>query len=70
VPAVLLLKLEELAMPKKIPAPPKRVDPKKQPVRRPDDKEAAPESNDRKHPTRDTRETPAPNPNGERIDGA
>ena len=55
-------------MPKKTPAPPKWVDPKKQPVRRPDQKEAAP--NDRKHPTRDTRETPAPNPNGERVDGA
>lgn len=52
-------------MPKKIAAPPKKVDPEEQPVRLPDHQEAPPEPDDRKHPCRDTRETPAPNPNGE-----
>ncbi|MBP2442768.1 hypothetical protein [Rhizobium leguminosarum] len=55
-------------MAKKIAPLPKRVVPKEHPVRRPDDKEVPPEPDDRKDPTRDTRETPAPNPNGEHRD--
>lgn len=54
-------------MPNKNAPPPKTVVRKEQPVRRPDEKEAPVEPDDRKHPTRDTRETPAPNPNGESL---
>jgi hypothetical protein len=57
------------AMPKKIVAPPKGRTPERQPVRRPDDDEAPVESRDRKQPCRDTRDTPAPNPNGESVEG-
>lgn len=62
------LKREELAMFKKIVRPPKTVVPKEQPVYRPDDTEAPRAPDDHEHPTRDTRETPAPNPNGEHRD--
>jgi hypothetical protein len=48
----------------KIAAPPKKIDPKEKPARRSDDTEPSSAPDDRKHPTRDTRETPAPNPNG------
>ena len=40
-----------------------RVAPKKPPLP-PKDKKAPPESHDPEHPTRDTRDTPAPNPDG------
>jgi len=50
-------------MPKKITVLDKRIDPKEQPVGHSDDQVAPAESDDRKHPPRDTRETPAPNPN-------
>lgn len=61
---VLSPKLEELAVPEKIPATPKRVDPKKKPIRRPDDKETSPEPDHMDPPPRDVREAPVPNPNG------
>ncbi|MGF6178807.1 hypothetical protein ABIE33_007127 [Ensifer sp. 4252] len=57
-------------MPKKIAVSPESGAPKKQPVRRPVRQEATPEPDDCKHPCRDTRETPAPNPNGEPFDGS
>lgn len=57
-------------MSKKTADPPKRVDPRAQPIRRPDDKEAPSEPDDRKHPARDIREMPAPNPNGDPADGS
>ncbi len=59
----LSVKLEELTMPRKISAPSKTIDPKEQPARRSDDQVAPAEPDDRQHPPRDTRETPAPNPN-------
>lgn len=46
---------------------PKRGNPKEQPVNRPDRKEP-PEPDDGKHPARDTREAPVPNPNGEPVE--
>lgn len=59
----LSVKLEELTMPKKISVPSKTTDPKEQPVRPSEDQVAPAEPDDRQHPPRDTRETPAPNPN-------
>ena len=59
----LSVKLEELTMPKKISAPSKTTDPKEQPVRPSEDQVEPAEQDDRQHPPRDTRETPAPNPN-------
>lgn len=59
----LSVKLEELTTPKKISAPSKTTDPKEQPVRPSEDQVAPAEPDDRQHPPRDTRETPAPNPN-------
>jgi hypothetical protein len=58
----LSLKLENLVMPEK--PRPREVTPKEKPVRRPDEGDTASAPKDRKRPTRDTRETPAPNPNG------
>ena len=55
-------------MPEKIAHAPKGADPKEQPVRSRGDKEASLEPDNRKDPPRDTKETPAPNPNGERRD--
>ncbi len=40
---------------------------KKQADRRPKHQETIPEPDDLNHPCRDTRETPAPNPNGEPV---
>ncbi|MBB4332652.1 hypothetical protein GGE50_006821 [Rhizobium leguminosarum] len=42
--------------------------PKDQPVNHPDRKEVPPEPDDHKHPARDTREAPVPNPNDEPVD--
>jgi hypothetical protein len=55
-------------MPTKIAVAPKKIDPKEKPARRPNDKEAPSAPDDCKHPTRDTRETPAPNPNGKPVE--
>ena len=55
-------------MPEKIAAPSKRVDPKKKPIRRPDDKKAPSGPDVKEHPTRDTRDTPAPNSDGSEND--
>jgi hypothetical protein len=60
--------MEELAMSKKNNASSKVGNPKEQPVKRPDSKEVPPEPDDHKHPARDTRETPVPNPNGKPVD--
>ena len=43
-----------------------KVAPKKPPIP-PEDKKAPSKTNDREHPTRDTRDTPAPNPNGNSV---
>jgi hypothetical protein len=53
-------------MPKKINGTPKRIDPKEKRVGHPDDQEAR--KPDDRHPCRDTRESPSPNPNGEPVD--
>jgi len=52
-------------MTEKIVPPPKKGDPKPRPVRRPEPQDSTPKSEERIHPPRDTREAPAPNPNGE-----
>lgn len=49
-------------MPRKVAAPAKRIDPKEKPVHCSDDQAAPADPDDRQHPPRDTRETPAPNP--------
>ncbi len=66
-PVCSYLCMEELAMSKKNTAPSKGGNPKEQPVNRPDRKEARLEPDDHEHPTRDTREAPVPNPNGEPV---
>lgn len=52
-------------MMEKVPIRPKKGDPKVRPLRRPDPQESTPKSVERENPPRDTREAPAPNPNGE-----
>jgi hypothetical protein len=54
-------------MAEKVATPPEKGDPKAQPVRRPAPQDPAQRSDERKHPPRDTRDAPAPNPNGDPV---
>jgi hypothetical protein len=50
-------------MSEKVPVPPRKGEPKPRPDRNRDPHNAEPKS-EQTHPPRDTRDTPAPNPNG------